>query len=160
MAKNKFTRIPSDVFPSGVCELHIGYKRTSSRREKISSAEDIVKFLRSTIYNEMDLSYCESFYILLLDRANKLYAWKQISVGGLTGTVADPRLIFQTALLCHATSLILVHNHPSNNELPSVSDVQLTKNICEGGKFLEIAVLDHVIITVDKFYSFANEGLI
>ena len=87
-------------------------------------------------------------------------SWKRISVGGLSGTVADPRLIFQTALLCHATSIILVHNHPSGNEQPSVSDVQLTKNICEGGKVLEIAVLDHVIITVDNFYSFANEGLI
>ena len=160
MSKNKFIRIPSDVFPKGVCELHVGYRRTSDTRIKMTCAEDIVDFLREHVYKQMDLEYCESFYVLMLDRANKLFAWKQISVGGLSGTVADPRLIFETALLSHCTSIVLCHNHPSGNILPSAADVQLTKNICEGGKLLEITVLDHIILTVDGFYSFANEGLI
>lgn len=83
-----------------------------------------------------------------------------MSQGGLSATVADPRTIFQAALLCHATSILLMHNHPSSNDQPSISDINLTKKLCEAGKVLEIAVLDHIIVTVEGFYSFAEAGMI
>jgi DNA repair protein RadC len=78
----------------------------------------------------------------------------------LSGTVADPRTIFQAALLCHATSVLFLHNYPSSNNQPSAADIGLTKKLCEAGKVLEITVLDHIIVTVEGFYSFAEEGLI
>jgi DNA repair protein RadC len=78
----------------------------------------------------------------------------------MSGTVADPRLIFKSALEQKAVSIILSHNHPSGNNQPSASDIQLTKNIIEAGKVLEINVLDHIIITQHGFFSFADEGLI
>jgi len=81
-----------------------------------------------------------------------------ISEGGLAGTVADPKKIFQLALEQHASSIILAHNHPSNNLQPSQNDVQLTKKIVAGGKSLDISILDHLIIGNDKYYSFADEG--
>ena len=83
-----------------------------------------------------------------------------MSEGGLSGTVADPRTIFQAALLCHSTSILLMHNHPSSNDQPSIADIGLTKKLCEAGKILEITVLDHIIVTVDGFYSFAEAGLL
>ena len=98
----------------------------------------------------------EQFYILLLDRSNQLFAWKQISVGGISATFTDPKLIFQTALLCHSVQIIILHNHPSGNTQPSLADSMMTKKLKEGGELLEIKVLDHVILTKDGFYSFAN----
>ncbi len=158
--KNKFTRTPSDIFPAGVCELIVTYRRATTKRVKVTSAEEAVTFARDNFYFPEVISYCEKFYTLFLDRAGNAFAWKQMSSGGLSGTVADPRLIFQTALLTHSTSIILFHNHPSGNTNPSATDIQLTKSLCEAGRFLEIHVLDHIIVTVDGFYSFANEGLI
>ncbi len=158
--KNKFTRTPSDLFPAGVCELIITYRRTATKRVKVTSAEEAVVFARDNFYFPDVISYCEKFYALFIDRAGNIFAWKEMSSGGLSGTVADPRLIFQTALLTHSTSIILAHNHPSGSTNPSAADIQLTKNLCEAGKFLEIFVLDHIIITENGFYSFANEGLI
>ena len=84
---------------------------------------------------------------------------KQVSSGGLTGTVADVRMIFKEAISCQAVSIILCHNHPSGNLSPSAEDIQLTKKMKEGGSMLEIAVLDHLIIADNKFYSFADEGM-
>jgi DNA repair protein RadC len=97
---------------------------------------------------------------LLLNRGNKVLGWANISNGGITGTVADPLLIFQTALLTNATSIILSHNHPSGNRTPSSADIDLTRKVKSAGQILEIMVLDHVIVTTDGYYSFADEGII
>ena len=158
--KNNFTRTPSELFPAGVCELSVSYRRSGTKRVKIKSAEEAVVFARENFYSSEVITYCEKFFTLFVDRSNSVFAWKEMSSGGLSGTVADPRLIYQTALLSHSSFLILLHNHPSGNCEPSAADIQLTKNLCEAGRFLEIPVLDHIIITEDKFYSFANEGLI
>jgi DNA repair protein RadC len=95
-----------------------------------------------------------------LNRASKPLGWVKISQGGITGTVADPRLIFQAALLTNSSALILSHNHPSGNLNPSQADIELTRKIKEGGKILEISLLDHLIISGDGYYSFADEGMI
>jgi DNA repair protein RadC len=107
-----------------------------------------------------DLEYRESFAILLLNRANRVLGIANISSGGLSGTVADPKVIFQQALKANASSIILLHNHPSGNTQPSEADITLTRKMKECGKFLDLPVLDHLIVTTDGYYSFAYEGLI
>ena len=158
MTKNSFSRTPSDIFPSGVFELQVQYFRKGDFRIKLTSADEVAKYAKENIYPEGSIEYVEQFYILLLDRSNHLFAWKQISIGGIFATFTDPKLIFQTALLCHATQLILVHNHPSGNTQPSFADSMMTKKLKEGGELLEIKVLDHLILTKDGFYSFADYG--
>jgi DNA repair protein RadC len=102
----------------------------------------------------------EEFVILCLNRANKVLGYSKISQGGLSGTVADPKVIFQVALKSNASSIILCHNHPSGNTKPSDNDIQLTKKLKKAGEFLELNVLDHLIITSDAYFSFADESLL
>lgn len=158
MKSSCFSRVPSDIFPKGVFELKISFFRRTETRIKLSSAEAVATYARSIIYPEGTIQYVEQFFVLLLDRQNQLYAFKQISSGGVSTTFTDPKLIFQTALLCHATQIILVHNHPSGNIQPSNNDLHMTKRLKELGDLLELPVLDHVIITEESYYSFADEG--
>lgn len=105
------------------------------------------------------ISLQEQFAVMYLNRANKVLGVHIHSKGGITGTVADPHLILSTALLTASTSIILCHNHPSGNLKPSRADEELTQKIKEAGKFLEIKVLDHLIISEgESYYSFAEEG--
>ena len=119
-----------------------------------------MEFARQYFYTQDVIEYVEKFFVLFVDRSNQIYAWKEMSSGGMSGTVADPRTIFQAALLCHATSVAFLHNHPSGNDKPSDADLVLTKKLCEAGKVLEISVLDHIIVTSEGFYSFAEDGLL
>lgn len=121
---------------------------------KVSGSKDVY-----TIFGDMlgDLSH-EEFWILLLNRANLVMDKKLISKGGISGTVADPKLIFADALAAKASSIILVHNHPSGNTRPSQSDIDLTRKLSKGGEFLTLPILDHLIITATGYYSFADEG--
>lgn len=141
-----------------VAALELGRRRQMSavkEKEKITSSRDAFDIL----YPKMaDFRY-EEFWILLLNRANKVIGAERISEGGLTGTVADPRKIFNVAIKADATSLILSHNHPSGNLQPSQADIELTKKMKEAGKTLEITVFDHLIIGDGSYYSFADEGM-
>ena len=96
--------------------------------------------------------------MLLLNRANKVLGYVLLSLGGTAGTVVDPKVIFQAALKTNAHGIILCHNHPSGNLTPSSQDISLTKQLRDAGKFLEIALLDHLILTTEGYYSFADEG--
>lgn len=158
MKSSCFSRTPSDIFPPGVFELKVSFFRRNETRIKLNSAEAVATYARSIIYPEGTIQYVEQFYVLLLDRQNQLYAYKQISSGGVSATFTDPKLIFQTALLCHATQIILVHNHPSGNRLPSPNDIELTKRLKQLSDLMDLHVLDHVIITEEGYYSFADEG--
>jgi len=100
----------------------------------------------------------EEFWVLLLRRSNHVLAEVCISRGGLTGTVVDPKIVFGRALAMRAAALVLVHNHPSGNPNPSEADRSLTRNLCCAGEFLDLPVLDHVIVTGDGFVSFADQG--
>ncbi|MEZ7877504.1 MAG: JAB domain-containing protein, partial [Flavobacteriales bacterium] len=102
----------------------------------------------------------EEFWILLLRRSNHVLAEIKISSGGLAGTVADPKIIFGRALALRAAAIVLIHNHPSGNPKPSTSDKSLTNNMREAGKFLDLPVLDHIIVAGKQYVSFADEGLI
>jgi DNA repair protein RadC len=96
---------------------------------------------------------------MLLNRANKILGTFQVSSGGITGTVVDPRIVFQSALKANATSIIIAHNHPSGQLTASQADIDLTKKLKEGGAVLDIPVLDHLIITESNYYSFADDGI-
>ncbi len=155
-----FTRIPSEIFPAGVFELAVTYKRKKEKRLKIQRSADAADFARRFMYPDGSIEYVELFYIILCDRANQAFAFKKISEGGTAGTVVDPKIIFQIALLCHASHLVLVHQHPSGNKKPSEADISLTRKIVEGGRLLEITILDHLILTADDHFSFSDEGLL
>ena len=156
MQTNLFT--PRDQFNSTLCEIEISYKPKykASELPKVITSADAYCCLKDVFPS---LDYREFFYILCLNRNNKVLGYCQISAGGLNGTVADVRIIMQTALKSNACSIILSHNHPSGNLIPSEADKDLTKKIREAGKFLDIPALDHLILTSESYFSFADEGL-
>jgi len=142
-----------------VSALELGRRRKESEfmeKYKISCSNDIYQLIKSDL---MDLPK-EEFWILLLNRANRLIKKEQISSGGISGTVADPKIIFKVALDQYASSIILVHNHPSGNLTPSKADIDLTKKMKGAGQLLEIPVLDHIIFSDQGYLSFADEGLL
>lgn len=102
----------------------------------------------------------EEFYVILLNRGNRVLSVEQISSGGLSGTVADGKIIYRKALLKESSALILAHNHPSGNLKPSQADLNLTKKLKEFGEMVGFQVLDHLIISDNGYLSFADEGLI
>ncbi|CAN5474665.1 JAB domain-containing protein [soil metagenome] len=140
-----------------LAEIKVNYqsKVKFSEMPFISSSKDAEKLLRSMWSDSMEFK--EEFYILILNRANRVKGYYKVSEGGTAGTVVDPKIVFSVALKCQASGIILAHNHPSGNSQPSESDRQLTKKIKEGGKLLEIQILDHIIITAESYYSFADE---
>lgn len=142
-------------------EISVSYrpKFKASERPQVSSSHEVYSILMNNWdLNRIDLQ--EQFKILLLNRANKVIGIYEVSTGGMSGTVADPKLIFSTALKACACSIILTHNHPSGNLKPSQSDISLTKKIIGAGTLLDIAVLDHIIMTSEGYFSFQDEGLI
>jgi len=141
-----------------VCEITISYapKFKASELPTVKSSKDAYNILRPSWEN---ISYYESFKILLLNRANRVLGSVTIGTGGLSGVVADPKRIFQAALKANASSIILAHNHPSGNLKASEQDIALTKKVKNAAAFLEIALLDHLIIVDDTFLSFGDDGL-
>lgn len=125
---------------------------------KIVRAENATEYLRK-IWNA-PIEIQESFYCLFLNRNNNITGHALISLGGLTGTVVDSRIIFKYAVDTLATSIILAHNHPSGRLQPSEADLKITKRIMKLGNLFEVSVLDHIIITKDSHYSFAEQGTI
>jgi DNA repair protein RadC len=149
-----------NLFTQQVAEIQLTYKNSASKAmPKITCSSDAAEILR----NQWDpglIGFVEEFKVVILNRANKVLGIVQISRGGIAGTVADPKLIFAAALKGCASSVILAHNHPSGNLTPSQADIQLTGKLKEAGKFLDLPVLDHVILTQESHFSFADEGLL
>ncbi|MDQ3050824.1 MAG: JAB domain-containing protein [Bacteroidota bacterium] len=139
-------------------EIRVTYsnKTKSCDRIKIGSSRDVASLFRS-VWSD-NIEFREEFNILLLNRANHVLGWYQVSKGGCAGTVVDPKLIFAVALKCNAQGVILCHNHPSGNLTPSESDLKLTEKLKKGGNLLDIAILDHIILSVESYYSFADEA--
>ena len=144
-----------------VAEIYLTYKSKvkPSLRPKVNASRDAYEILLKNWDGEK-IELCEQFKVMLLNRANKAIGIFEVSSGSATGTVADPRLIFASALKANACGLIIAHNHPSGNMKPSQADIELTKKLREGGRFLEIQLLDHLIVTTEGYYSFADEGLL
>ena len=141
-------------------EISINYKPLFklSERPKVVTSKDAEKQFKALWSDK--IQYVEEMSILLLNRANKVLGFAKISIGGTTGTVVDTKVIFQTALKANANAIILCHNHPSGNLSPSEADIKITKNVREAGKIMEINLLDHLIITDEGYYSFADEGIL
>lgn len=125
-------------------------------KKKVSCSRDVYAYFKPVLH---DASY-EEFWILLLNRGNKILNSICISQGGLSGTVADPKKIFKMALEQYASSVVLCHNHPSGNIKPSESDIRLTQKLKKAGSFLDLPVIDHIILGEDSYFSFADEGLL
>ena len=140
-----------------IAALELGKRRRKEgalEKKKISSSIDVFEYFSGIL---SDSNY-ESFYILMLNRANKVIREIQISEGGLSGTVADPKKIFKMALEQNASAIILCHNHPSGNINPSDADIKLTHKLKNAGEMLDLPVIDHIILGEENYYSFADEG--
>ncbi|WP_084290879.1 RadC family protein [Pedobacter nyackensis] len=156
---SKFKGIGEAKALSIVAALELGRRRketAGAELDRITTATEAFEILLPVF---ADLNH-EEFWILMLNRANYVIGKQPISKGGVTGTVADPKVIFKTALEHNATYVILAHNHPSGNLKPSQQDINMTKKMVEAGRVLDLNVLDHLIITDKLFYSFGDAGLI
>lgn len=144
-----------------VSEISVSYKPKfkASERPKVTASQQVYDIFSSNRDKDI-LELKEQFKIMLLNRANRVIGIYEVSNGGMSGTIADPKLIFSTALKACASSIILSHNHPSGNLKPSDADRRLTQKIKAGGELLDLTVLDHVIITAEGYFSFADEGLL
>jgi len=139
--------------------LELGRRRhASASLEKaiITTSTDMANYLRSALKDYRH----EVFAVVFLNRANKVNHFEIISEGGITGTVADPRIILKKALDADAVSIILSHNHPSGSLKPSRADEELTLKIKEAAKYFDIRVIDHIIVSEEGYYSFSDEGIL
>ena len=139
--------------------LELGRRRqgfTPFEKTIVNASHDIAAYLQSTLQDYRH----EVFAVIFLNRANKIKHFEIVSEGGITGTVADPRIILRKALDEDAVSIILCHNHPSGSLKPSRADEELTSKIKEASKYFDIRVLDHIIVSENGYYSFADEGIL
>jgi DNA repair protein RadC len=156
---SKFKGIGEAKAISIIAALEIGRRRGDTEAkvtDEVKSSRDGYNIMRRHL---MDLNH-EEFWIMLIGRSSKVLAKELVSKGGLSGTVADPKIIFHMALQHQASAIIMVHNHPSGNLKPSREDLVLTKKIADAGRMLDINVLDHLIITDSGYFSFGDEGLL
>ncbi len=140
-----------------IAALELGRRRQQTDlkdKSKVSCSKDVYEHFASYM---ADLNH-EEFWVLYLNRANRVLAREQVSIGGVAGTVADSKVIFKRAIELLASSIILIHNHPSGNLSPSDADFKLTTKMVGIGKLMDIPVSDHLIITEKNYYSFADNG--
>lgn len=147
--------------PKNIHRFKLVRERTEEKIPTVTvkNSSEIAAALRE-VHRQEGNDFQEFFYIVFLNRANRITGYNVASMGGVTGTVADPRLIIKAAALADCTSLVLCHNHPSGALNPSRQDEQLTSKIKQGCLYFDINVIDHIILSEDGFYSFADEGII
>ena len=142
-----------------VAALELGRRRRSTdaqERPSITTSASAHELIRSKLAELPN----EVFWLILLDRGNRLLELRKVSEGGLHGTVADPKVIFKMALDHRASSIVLCHNHPSGQLRPSEEDIRLTRKLTDGGRLLDIAIHDHLIVASSGYYSFADNGML
>lgn len=144
-----------------VAEIQLIYKSNvkPSLRPKVSSSKDARDVFMES-WDDTKLELLEQFKVMFTNRAQKVLGIFELSTGGISGTVADPKLIFAAAIKAASCGMILAHNHPSGNLQPSQADIQLTRKIKDAGQLLDIQLLDHIILTSEGYFSFADEGLL
>ena len=157
---SKFNGIGDAKARSIIAALELGRRRKQEKEttkpNKITTSKDVFDLMLPSM---IDLPH-EEFWLLLLNKANIVVRKELISRGGISGTVVDTKIIFKTAIVNYASSIIVCHNHPSGNLKPSEADKKTTFNIKEAGKLMEIPLLDHLIITDNGFFSFNDEGIL
>ena len=138
-------------------EIRVSYSSGNNDKIKITNSKDSYELLKSCwSMNTIELQ--EEFKILLLNRNHQVLGIYPLSKGGVSGTLVDAKLVYSVALKCNASSIIVVHNHPSGNLKPSEADLRLTKKLKQAGAYLDITLLDHLIITKNGYYSFSDES--
>lgn len=155
----KFKGIGEAKAISIVSALELGRRRsdiTVTKKPKIQSSKDAYELMKADL---LDLGH-EEFWVILLKRNNEVIKKRMVSKGGVSITAVDPKIIFKSALEEVASGIILFHNHPSGNLQPSKHDLQLTEKIKKAGGYLDIKLLDHIIIANDSFFSFTDEGIL
>ncbi|OOG76473.1 RadC family protein [Algoriphagus sp. A40] len=142
-----------------VAEITLSYrpKVSLSQRPKVDCSRQVYEVLLR-FWNQDSLEYVEQFQVMLLSRGNRVLGISTVSTGGTAGTVVDAKVVFAAALKANASSIVLSHNHPSGNLLPSEQDKRLTRRLVEIGRALDLPVLDHIILGREGYYSFADEG--
>ncbi len=141
-----------------VAALELGRRRRDinpASRPRLTKSSQAFEILRPAM---QDIPH-EEFWVILVNRANRMIKLKQVSQGGVAGTIADPKIIFKLAVEELASGIILAHNHPSGNMAASQADIELTRKLSAGARLLEMQVLDHLILAGQKYFSFADEGL-
>ena len=139
--------------------MELGRRRHAAaglEKPVVKSSRDIAQYLQAIL---KDYAY-EVFAVIFLNQANKINHFEIVSRGGITGTVADPRVILKKALEEDATSIVLCHNHPSGSLRPSLADEELTNKIKQASSYFNIKVIDHIIVSDEGYYSFADEGIL
>ena len=157
---NPFYVDPKTNTAQKVSELKASYqtKIKIENSPKIHTSKDAYVLLKN--YYLPYIEFKEVFMLLLLNQSNRVKGVYKVSEGGISGTVVDPREIFAIALKTLSTQLILAHNHPSGNDHPSQTDIQLTRRLKEGGKLIDINILDHIILTKNRYYSMGDDGIL
>ena len=158
MVKKKIKGLGQAKAISIAAALELGIRRNASgnKKEMVTQSGDIAHYLRATFeYRKQEV-----FAVVFLNRGNKITHLEIISEGGITGTVADPRIILKKALEHNATALILCHNHPSGNTRPSKADEIVTQKIKQAAGLLDIHIMDHIIVSNEGYFSFADEGML
>ena len=147
----------TNLFTMDIAEIAISYSTNvkPGDRVKITTSKTAYEVFAA---GWPSYEHREYFYIILMNRANKVLGVSQISVGGISGTVVDPKLVFQAALKANASSIILGHNHPSGELIPSDADNALTRKLADVGTLLDLPVLDHLIMNSETYYSYKDEG--
>lgn len=142
-----------------LAEIAITYKSKvrPSERQTIKTSQDAFNIMKQ-VYDPETIEHHEQFFVFLVNRANHVLGFSRLSHGGMTGTVVDVRIVLQLALKTNACGIILTHNHPSGQLRPSEQDLSITRKIKEAAKLFDIAVLDHVIMTSENYYSLADNG--
>lgn len=137
-------------------KFELKISQTDLEQVKILNSENAANFIRQ-FYSD-DIEIYESFFILLMNRANKVIGYAKISQGGITGTIVDKKILLKYVVDSLASGVIIAHNHPSGNSTPSDSDIRITREIRELCELVDSKLLDHVILTTETFYSFADNG--
>jgi DNA repair protein RadC len=160
VSPKRFTAMKRNT-ASAIAEIELVYHNRvpASQRPKVTCSASAYRILLDS-WDAGKISLLEQFRILLLDRGNRVMGTTLISTGGIAGTVADPKIIFVTALKCRASGIVLAHNHPSGNLTPSQADMELTRKLKQGGQWLELPILDHLILSPEGYYSMADEGIL
>lgn len=147
------------LYKSTVAEVSATYRKTEQYKAKLSKSQEVFEFLKN-IYNKDTINYTESSFAIFLNRQNNTIAYAGLSNGGTTGCFIDSKVLFGLALNVGAHFIIIAHNHPSGEIQPSKADIEITRQIKEAGAILGILLLDHLIVTEERYYSFMDEGML
>jgi DNA repair protein RadC len=141
-----------------IAEIQVSYNTNSRVKQKITSSCSAYEILKAN-WNEGRLELQEEFKVLLLNRANDVLGIYNMSMGSVSGTVVDVRLLFAVALKCNASGILISHNHPSGNLTPSEADKEITKKIKQASEIFDIKLIDHIIVTNLGYFSFLDNGI-